>query len=402
MRLETGVNFLLSRVAGLNRWFAILVLFGGLVVSAPFSYYIPQLRLLCLGILGLLLASELVIRIVRKNDPISLIQLGLVVITLFYFFLNLFREYPSDPIVFIIILVATFFSKDQKGMIFLVKAVVLINIAIMVLELLNGQYLLQLRAESEYEIGRMQGLFSYSKETSFFLICAFLLVRHHGSSNFFNIVFLISSFLSGSRTSLLLVALVLAFDFILKQTRQKNLAALARNLFYVLIFLGILVLLFSLWVSESNLFVLTRIMSSFDIESSSHQQRLYFWTQFWDYISSFSLDELLFGKGTFIENQLKNGAENTYLMLLSQFGFFGLFIFMSPLLLVALLTFKNLAKFYPFILLLGFMFVGRLAVGWADGILLWILIIGILNEHYTISSNDLVHRAGIKLNIGHK
>ena len=67
-------------------------------------------------------------------------------------------------------------------------------------------------------------------------------------------------------------------------------------------------------------YMLDRIYNSFNFGSSSHLDRLFFWNAYLLEINKYNWYEIFFGAGQKINVIVGNGAESTYLMILSQYG----------------------------------------------------------------------------------
>ena len=142
------------------------------------------------------------------------------------------------------------------------------------------------------------------------------------------------------------------------------------------------------YFDDDNIYMLYRILSSFDFSSSSHVERVLFWSGYINELDNYSFNQWLFGAGTYLNFLLGNGSENTYLMVLSQSGLIGLFIFGFPLLLALIMFFRYPRELYPLVLMLLFLNVGRIGVGWADGILMWCYVIGVIYSRSTMINRE--------------
>lgn len=359
-------------------FFIICMLFVGFISSSYFTFKIPVVRLFAIALVFVYLLFSLYSNC--KNCHMEFIQQStLIFFLIFQVCIDQLREFPSSPAVFIAMLLAVSFYKKNAEIYNILKFVIVVNFLVMLYEFFSYTYLINIVEVNKYEHGRLQGLFSYSKEAGFFLFMAFLYGRNCGMSFCFKIILFVSAMMSGCRTAILFIALVLFIDsvFFLKTIRNTF-----RNFFLKKMFQVILLILFSslflIVFFDHNYIMVNRILSSFDFTSSSHVARLEIWQSYMYNMANNSFIEWLFGTGTYLNVLVGNGSENTYLMILSQWGMSGLFLFMFPMVLVLILFFRYPLKLYPAVLMVAFLGVGRLGVGWADGVLMWCYIYNII------------------------
>lgn len=359
----------------------IILLFVGFISSSLFSYFLPMFR--NFAVIAVLL--YLFINIFNNywlDRKLFIFQTFLIFYLCVQYYINQFQDHDTDMAIVLSMVFATLFFKNIDVVIKILKPVLIINFLFMFYEVISFEYIINIVEENKYEFGRMQGIFSYSKETGYFLLITFIFLRHFNISIFYKLLILVSSVMSGSRTAIIAVSTILIIDLIIEMHKEINLKKAIKKYFYFLIAFLLLLILASNYFNEKNEYMLFRIMSSLDFESSSQIDRLYYWNFYFNSLDNYSVFEWMFGKGTYLNYIIGNGAENTYLMVMSQLGLIGLFIFCVPIILIIFLFFKYPFTYYPFILLFVFLFVGRIAVGWADGILMWMLIYFVLNYNY--------------------
>ena len=365
--------------------FFIISLFISFVVNAPFSYFYPEIR-------SFFILTTIILGIYRiwnfKSLKLYLLTFVLLSMLILFHLINKTFLHPSSNLFLACMILGLLAFKDYKLIIKLLKISLIINFSIMIYELINFKYFINIISENKFEIGRYQGLFSYSKENSYFIFMSFLFLRYFNSLGWYKWLILFSSFLTGSRTSMIFVLSIMSIDYVFNSFNFRKVKF--KNVF---IFFVPVIIAFNLtnYYFSQNTLIYNRLLNSFNFQSSSHVDRTYFWKSYLDYIFNYDLIYLVFGKGTYIANILGNGAESTWLMILSEGGFLGLAIFSIPILYVTSLTIKNPSKYYPFILLIIFFQFGRISIGWADGIVFWALIFYIIffnknqNEHKILS-----------------
>lgn len=361
-------NYLIRRIDSLS----VYMLFVGFVSSALFTYYFPQIRLLAILFVALFMIVTFVAFL--KGKKLDLIfQSVLLVFVLFQFFLDQARDYHSNLAPFIAIIIALSFYRNNEVINNVLKVVVVINFLVMTYEFFASDYLIKVVEGNKYEPGRLQGLFSYSKECGFFLFMSFIFIRKYKASAFIKLIIFASSLMSGSRTVILFVLFVISMDLILsiRVNIKVFLNILMAFLFGSIVFYFIMVEHFEL----GNFYIFDRMVNSFNFNSSSHVARFFYWSSYFNEIGNYSVMQLFFGAGTYLNFLIGNGSENTYLMIVSQYGIIGLIIFCFPLILTLGLFFRYPYDLYPIVIMLLFLNVGRIGVGWSDGILMWCYVI---------------------------
>lgn len=378
-------NTIIRKLSALS-YVAVISLFIGLVVSSPITYFIPSIRPLVLAIL-MIFSFLYFFDLYFKNRGFFLFQFLIVSFGAIQYSLNQIRTYDADLAPLIAMFIASLFINHVNQILKLLKIVIIVNLLVMLYEFFSFQYVINIVVENRYEFGRMQGLFSYSKEAGYFIVMAFLFVRFFDNSFIFKIILFLSAVLSGSRTPIIFIAIIMFIDYIYLVHRHINIKKLIKKYLYVIIILFVFISLGAFYFTDKNEYMLLRILSSFDFESSSQQARLFFWSEYVYHIGNYNFFQLLFGDGTYINNVIGNGSESSYLMILSQMGLIGLLLFVIPLFVITILFFKYPFTFYPLIIMMLFLQVGRISMGWADGILMWVLIFFILNKYYVLHEN---------------
>ena len=348
----------------------VIGLMGGFVVNAPIAEYMPSLRNILLAMFVIFYFLRL-----RAISMPSNYWLLLVLSVFTTFFSLLFTWTTGRPYLslylFPLAIALSLYGITHK-LTLSIKIIILINLLAQILELVNGDYIIS-NENVQFELGRYQGLFSYSKETSFFLIFSYLLLRKASNFRFFLLPILLSALLTGSRTSLLFIGILALYDYL--KLLQKNF-----NKGRVVKLLGLLVSLY--WIVSftwnylsKNIIFLRRILNSFEISSSGHQDRIYFINKYVNNILDFDLGRLIFGSGLEVSILVRNGSETTYLDLIAQLGLLGLSVFCFALIIARLYGSNYFLSPMLFLMVLGLMVTGRIALGWADGVIFWALIL---------------------------
>lgn len=367
--------------------FSVCMLFVGFITSAFFTYKLPEIRIIAVLFVALVLLINIVNN-VKKRRIDFLFQSIIIIFVVFQFSLDQLRGYESQVALFIAMIIALSYYKYNNLIYKVLRVVLVINFLVMTYELMTYEYLIKVIEENKYEHGRLQGLFSYSKECGFFLFMTFLYVRKYSAGLFIKSIVIASSLMSGSRTVILFVGFIVLLDFVLSfQVKFK--AKVFFQKMIIIFFGGILFgFLMLKYFDDDNIYMLYRILSSFDFSSSSHVERVLFWSGYINGLDNYLFNQWLFGAGAYLNFLLGNGSENTYLMVLSQFGLIGLFIFGFPLLLALIMFFRYPRELYPLVLMLLFFNVGRIGVGWADGILMWCYVIGVIYSRSTMINRE--------------
>lgn len=361
--------------------FLVIFLFGGFILSGFFTYFMPFIRIISVIIILIYLSVNIYLNYLKSRN-IFIFQIILLSYIMIQFYLNQIRDFDADLAMLLTMLFATLFLKNIKELIRILKFVIILNFIAMFFEVVSFSYIINIVEANKYEFGRMQGIFSYSKEAGYFLLIAFIFLRYFNISIFYKIILLLSSVMSGARTAIIAIIFILLVDYIYQAHRKLNFRNIFKQYLYFIVIIVLLISFSSYYFTDKTEYMLFRISSSFDFDSSSQQHRLYYWNFYFNSLNDYSLLDWLVGKGTYLNNLIGNGSENTYLMVISQIGLIGLFIFIIPFIMVIILLLKKPFKYYPFLILFVFLFVGRIGIGWADGILMWIMIYFIINKNY--------------------
>jgi len=348
----------------------------GFICNATLTQFFPELRTLFISS-TLILGSYKTLTFGRSK---ILIYILILILTLLLFnskYYILINSY-TDNAYFYCLILGILISDNIFYLKKIMSWVIIINLLIMIYEIFKFEYFINIVSANKFEIGRYQGLFSYSKEASYFLVISFLLFRHLGTSLSMKLFFLISSIFTGSRTSIIFIVFILVIDFLLKIDFKIIFAKQTiKYFFYSFLFLPPIVVFFNLYFID-NFIIYNRIMQSFDFQSSGHLDRIYYHNQYINYFQNYNFVEFFIGKGSFVGDKVGNGSENTWLTLFAETVLIVFLIYLVPILYISFLSTKNFIKYYPFILLMILMLFGRIALGWADGILLWSLIFYII------------------------
>ena len=326
----------------------VLSLFLGIIVCAPIVYFVPYMRYIFIVFLIIFLFFYFLYSYFQTKN-LFVFQSLIICFIIIQMGLSQFRQHDADLAPFIAMLIASLFIWNTNKILNLLKIVVILNFIAMVYEVLSEKYIINIILENQYEFGRMQGLFSYSKEAGYFILISFLFVRYFNNSFILKIILLFSSVLSGSRTSMLFILIIMLIDYIYITCRHINIVLFINRClcFAFIIVFGIIIS--KIYFTNENEYMLFRILSSFDFESSSQAERLLYWNEYIKYILNYNFFCFLFGNGAYVDSIVGNGAESTYLMIISQQGIFGLLLFLIPLFLVVILFFLNRLNFIQFL-----------------------------------------------------
>ena len=353
-------------------------IFIGFIACGVFTQYTPLLRYLSVSIVLILALLSFFNAIQRYRHPSEQIVTFLMYLALVQLFFNITRNNPADLSIFLVIilgyLIKSYFNISVK----LIATLNFFTISIMIYELVSFSYFIDLE-NNKFEFGRLQGLFSYSKEAGYYVIAAsfyLFTVRRLTTSSILGLLAIAT--LSGTRTAILFVISILFIKFmngIIKISYDKL------RKFIVFMLMSTLLLYVSLnyyFVGKSE-YMIYRFKNSFNFVSSSHQDRLFFWRSYLEGINDYSWYEIIFGAGTKLNIILGNGAESFYLMILSQYGLITLVSILSIFILIVTKA-NKIEEIMIIASLLVILFVGRIGVGWADGILIWAAFFHILDR----------------------
>ena len=363
----------------INDWLIIIGLIGGFVVNAFLSEFYPILR----HFLVALFFSLAILRLLFSKNNYSRIQLLLLLFVSTA--LSAFNTWYNGSIhvsLYLVPLVLVLMAKVRiLYFVEVLKSLLIINLLVQIYEVFNGEYLIS-NPNVYFEIGRYQGVFSYSKETAYFLMFAYIFVRKSKHSLLFLFVSLFSAVLTGSRTAQLFVGLLGILDvsrLLFTQLKRKNILT---GLFLISTLVALITAL--RWYFSIYINVYSRVLDSLNMDSSGHRDRLYFIKQYISSLENSSIRDVLLGNGTYINSLVGNGSETTYLDVIAQLGVQGLLVYFAIFIGFKVLNSHSLLTNFEFILILFFMLVGRVSLGWADGILMWVLISN--KDHVKISN----------------
>jgi hypothetical protein len=141
---------------------------------------------------------------------------------------------------------------------------------------------------------------------------------------------------------------------------------------FMIFILIVLIFFVSLYVDIS---VVKRLLMALSMEDESNQVRIIMMVEHLQVYAAYPFLNLLFGNVGFARSVVDNGAENAMLEILTNTGFFGFIVFVSPLFvyLIRFLKEKN-PCFFVLLSLLFTMNVGRMMLGFSSGIVVWIII----------------------------
>tara|TARA_Y100000389_G_C17449300_1_gene513663 strand:- start:674 stop:1846 length:1173 start_codon:yes stop_codon:yes gene_type:complete len=241
-------------------------------------------------------------------------------------------------------------------------------------------YLIKIN-DYKFELNRLQGIFSYSKETagftasmSFLIYCYYKIFSKN--RDFYYWLFLFISLgvglLSGARVGFFIPLSILIFSILNKIQFLAILRGRLKNSIFkilLLIFVFLLFLYFS-GIIDLN-YIYSRSIQAFDFNSSGNLNRRFFWithlSLFWDK----SILIILFGAGTSIKDIIGNGAENLYITIFTQFGILGLGIYLYFLIYFFSKLKKDIFNQIISLIILSSMFFSNIMSGWSDGIIFW-------------------------------
>ena len=197
---------------------------------------------------------------------LALIQLGF----------NIVRNAPADLSFFLAIIIGLLLKPNINFCVKFVAIVNVITIIIMVYELQSSSYLIG-QANSEFVFGRLQGLFSYSKQAGYYAIAAtfyLFTVRRFTSLNMFTLISI--AILSGTRTAILFIIAVLIIQAFTKIKIRIAKSKLRKFILNALISTSLGYIAINYYFIDDTAYMLDRIYNSFNYTSSSHLDRLFF------------------------------------------------------------------------------------------------------------------------------
>lgn len=293
--------------------------------------------------------------------------------------LNIIRMDPADLAFFIAIILGFYLKCHASTCTKMIKIINFFTICIMIYEVSSTSYLIEI-VNRKFEFGRLQGLFSYSKEAGYYVIAAtFYLFTVRQLKIFCMLTLLAIAILSGTRTAMLFMSVVILIIFVNSLVGKVTHRKVKTFGLFALASISLLFLLRKYYFVGKSEYMLSRLTHSFNFSSSSHQDRLFIWKSYLEGIDQYNLYEVIFGAGTKLNIILGNGAESFYLMILSQYGLITLVSILCIFILIVTKA-NNIAEIMIIASLLVILFVGRIGVGWADGILIWAAFFHILDR----------------------
>lgn len=291
------------------------ILFLSMIVIICFSDIISTMGLNI--IIPAFLSAIFFIILKNKNPDHLFVMIFFGVLFLIMYYLNVLflNNYSSDFFIFPFIIlggyilsISTFDPNEHKNAVILI---LLLNFFTLILEKLNGYYLLD--AGHQFHLRQGQGIFTWTKIQGEFLIAIACLFP---KSRIILFILLLSSLFSGVRASQLFI-LVLALLAFSRNISLKTIIFLICSLF----FLYCLNRVFDYQVFRAfDSFTITRILYLLDSSSSIYSVRTQVHSWHLDCISNYSLAELFLGNGRYCEDLYNWGAESTVLHLIEHYG----------------------------------------------------------------------------------
>lgn len=360
--------------------------FTGFIASGVFTQYLPIIRYLSVMI-ALVFSVILILHIMNNFTlPSEIIATSCIILALIQVSLNIIRGSPSELSFFIAIILGLLLKSKNNMCVRYILVLNIVTIIIMFYEFLNFTYFIDTKNQ-KFEFGRLQGAFSYSKEAGYYAIAAtfYLYIMKH-LSNVNIICLLLIGILSGTRSAILFIVALIVVQIITQIKLRISKDRLKNFVIMMIICCLLLFFLIEYYFTDKSAYMLDRIYNTFNFASSSHSDRLFFWTAYLEGLNNYSFIELTFGAGTKLNNSIGNGAESFYLMIISQYGFttFTLVLIVCAIIFRCLITYQEKMIF---VCLLAILLVGRIGVGWADGILIWAALFSIIDQKKRFKGN---------------
>ena len=361
-----------------------VLVFFVFIANAPISYFLPLLRLAMALFLAVLIVRYANHGFFKHSNQNSLIVTFILTAASFTVLLSYVSPMESVKglYFYISILLALLIYKKIDLLISLIKILIVINFVALLWEFNHREYLFLTDQDYPFIIGRYKGLFGYSKEAGAFLLFSVIIIARRAHWIFILVAFL-SALLCGSRTAMLGISTIIFIEFCIYffgRFRYSFWKAVGVGLTAIIIFIVVTVISFGYLSDNQDIFL--RILASFDMGSSSHQARLYYWTEHLRIISDYNFAQFIFGYFGYSEAVIGNGTESTYIELLSNGGVIALTLYLVPLAYLSSKSVLNFKKYYFFLVILVLMQVGRIGMGWVDGIILWVYIFHTLKKTY--------------------
>jgi hypothetical protein len=355
------------------------ILFG-FIFNAPVQYYIPSTRIIFISftLFGLLY-------LIYKDYKYSINKEVYFLFYLLIIFSLITVNISEEPFGIVLrnmsmptsLLLGYLAYRNYDSFIKVLKILIYINFFVMIYEIVSLKYLFDLGLGGIYQIDRVKGLFSYSKEAGSFLLMASLLFR---KNNFLIlIILLLSSIMTGSRTPVLFISVLLIIEYIYYIKKNNiNIKQITRFIIFISI---VLILLNIYFTTHESMY--GRLLNSFNMSEGGHSMRIHVWLSYIRELNNFDILHLLFGNTVHINHVIGNGAENSYLELISNNGLLVSMCILFLFLFFAFLAITvNFFEFYPFLLLLLIFQFGRYIGGWSGGIILFMYLFQTMGSIY--------------------
>lgn len=358
----------------------VLSLFMAFIAAAPVVAFLPVLRhaFYCLFFIAITFFLVNNNDFYKKNKHVIAVWFSIIVL------LSILNSYYDLSIAglefyfYFSIALGFFVAREMDSFLTLIKIWVVLNFFALIYEAATGKYLVNINtAYEDYYYYYLRGLFSDPKGGAFFILMAGVIVR--GKSKLIFIIALLSSFMSGSRTAMLGLSVIFLVDLVYNTFLfNKSLLTFVKKFLGLIILLGIVFVAIYAYLLE-HIILLDKLLVSFDMQSSSHSVRSYMWlTHFKLYLFDFTLWQMVFGYSGYTRELIGNGAESSWVMLLTEGGIIAFMIYFIPMCILISRAFKNFYLYYPFVVIMALMMVGRVCVGFADGTILWGLIFSMI------------------------
>lgn len=345
-------SYVINVVSGYNGFslviMSILVCYSGVLIYLNDGFYAKNC-VICLPVLILLLMSVSSINGVGG------------------FFNNLFKLYFYVPI-----LLGFIFSRIGSTYIQLLKLFIAINFFLMVYEFSTSSYILPATVDMPYFYGRAKGLLSYSKEIASILII-FSLFFIDRLRVVWLIILPMAAFLSGSRLAVIVVCGSVLLE-LYSRYRTSNLPGVFFRFILFLVFLAIFssaLLVFSNF--EYAYVFIARLENSINFSHSSNVERILFWKSYIATYMDYEFTSLMLGSPGYAQIKVGNGAESSYLNLLTDGGIISLLFYLVCLLVLFLSRYNNTNFVIRLLVFICAMQITRVGLGFIDGSMLWFL-----------------------------
>ncbi len=263
----------------------------------------------------------------------------------------------------------------ENGFVLRVLQVCLIaNFLAICYEIINLKYVVKL-SEDAIGINNLiyrNGLFSNPKEGGAFIACVALIMFKYGKYSIVAASFLFS-ILCGVRTS----SFILFFPFlvVMYSFLKRGLVSLS---WMLLLFLLVGYYMFYYMSDVSSL--MERFINLLSTTDEGNSMRLVFMKKHVDIcVDDYNLFDYLFGRFGYSRNQIGNGAESSWLDLLTNVGISTFLLYVIPLCQIIVRSQKWIMKITYLVLFVS-MGISRFGIGITSGVLFWLLIFQELKE----------------------